>query len=211
MNTYIGITGLARSGKNMFADILSSILNERLQYTTEMFALAHVIKKDCESFVKDKLNLSVWSEKTEDKNVFRDLLVWYGKVKREQTKGRHWIDMLTNHMDKSNVDVKIITDIRYAAYENDELSWLRNELNGKLIHVSKYSIVDEQIIYNTPPNTHEAIQDPILKKAADVIFEWKDMSDIPYQDKIADINLRNRIFDECVKPIFKIVDIKNVS
>ena len=90
----IGIGGVARSGKNLFADIAGNVLKEKYNKTCKSFALAYYLKKDCEEFIKQKLNMDVWSELTDEKNVFRPLLVWYGGVKRKQTNGRYWIEML---------------------------------------------------------------------------------------------------------------------
>jgi hypothetical protein len=78
---------------------------------------------------------------------------------------------------------------------------LRNELNGKLIHISKYSIVNGQKIYLKPPNEDEATHDPILKRMADIRFEWEDMPNASYSEKLVNAKLRDRIYNECVRPI----------
>ena len=41
----IGISGVARSGKNLFADIASQILLDKYKLTSKSFALAYYIKK----------------------------------------------------------------------------------------------------------------------------------------------------------------------
>ena len=82
---YIGVSGFARSGKNLFCDIAQKVLKEKYNLTSKTYALAYFLKKDCEPFIQEKLGLSAFSEKTEDKNAFREMLVWYGGVKRKQT------------------------------------------------------------------------------------------------------------------------------
>jgi len=182
----IGIGGVARSGKNLFADIAGNVLKEKYNKTCKSFALAYYLKKDCEEFIKQKLNMDVWSEITDEKNVFRPLLVWYGGVKRKQTNGRYWVEMLQKDLEKSNADVNIITDIRYSIYDKDEVYWIKNELNGKLIHLSKYSFTgvktnrfqqpQQKKVYVEPANDQEMINDPIIKRNSDIQVEWEDAS-----------------------------------
>jgi len=183
----IGIGGVARTGKNLFADIASNILKEKYNKTCKSFALAYYLKKDCEQFVKEKLNMNVWSELTEEKNVFRPLLVWYGGIKRKQTEGRYWIEMLQKDLEKSNADINIITDIRYSIYDKDEVYWIKNELKGTLVHLSKYYFAgmktnrfqqpQQKKLYMEPANDQEMINDPIIKRGSDIQIEWEDSTD----------------------------------
>ena len=91
---YIGVSGFARSGKNLFCDIAQKVLKEKYNLTSKTYALAYFLKKDCEPFIQEKLGMSAFSEKTEDKNAFREMLVWYGGVKRKQTEGKYWTGLL---------------------------------------------------------------------------------------------------------------------
>ena len=83
---YIGVSGVARSGKNLFCDIAIKQLSQK-GVKAKQYALAYYLKKDCEEFIKTKLGLDVFTEKTDDKTIFREMLVWYGGVKRKQTEG----------------------------------------------------------------------------------------------------------------------------
>ena len=49
----LGISGVARSGKNLFADIAGNVLKEKYNKTCKSFALAYYLKKDCEEFIKE--------------------------------------------------------------------------------------------------------------------------------------------------------------
>jgi len=172
----IGISGLARSGKNLFCDIAIQELNKR-GYSAKQYALAYFLKKDCEQFVKEKLNLNVFSENTEEKNIFRELLVWYGSIKRKQTEGRYWTSLLYKEIEKEPSDIVFISDIRYVQYLKDEVHWIQKELGGKLVHLSKYTVNDDYMhIYVEPPNEHERINDPLIKGLADYTVEWQDIS-----------------------------------
>lgn len=169
----IGISGCARSGKNLFADISENILNKKYGLTTKTFSLAYYLKRDCEEFVKNNLGLSVWSEITEEKEVFRPMLIWYGHVKRKMTDGRYWIEMINDDIKKSSADVNLITDIRYSVYDRDELHWIKNELVGKVIHITKYRLFGSIRKDTEPTDPHEILNNPIMKMSSDVAIEWE--------------------------------------
>lgn len=182
--TIIGVSGLARTGKNLFCDIAIKQLEEQSKIA-QQFALADELKRDCEQFIKTKLGLDVWSEDTDVKNIFRPMLVWYGGVKRKQTQARYWIEKLVDIINRNNAEIVFISDIRYAEYEYDELQFIKD--NGYLVHISKYEryspyfdelpeVIDESKVkrrYVEPPNDDEKKNDPILKENADLLIEWE--------------------------------------
>jgi hypothetical protein len=197
---------VTRSGKNLFADIASQILLDKYKLTSKSFALAYYVKKDCEEFVKEKLGLNVWSEVTSEKDIFRPLLVWYSGVKRKQSEGRHWVEMLDNDMKSCESDVKFITDVRFSVYDKDETYWLKNEMSGKLIHISKYSMLgmntnrfsEPQKVkkYTDPANDQEMINDPVVKRCSDYQLEWEDVGSKyngSYASMLNDVYLRNEV------------------
>ena len=117
----------------------------------------------------------------EDKEIIRPFLVAHGTTKRKLTKGRHWIERLHDKIitDKSQ-GFKIITDIRYDDYEDDEVSWLKNELNGVLVHVSQFSHRPSDHndggglkVFKAPVNSEEARNDPKVKSKSDFQVEWE--------------------------------------
>jgi hypothetical protein len=171
---YIGVSGAARVGKNLFCDISSDILKEEYGMTSQTFALATYLKRDCEEFLKTKLGLNVWSEITEEKTIFRPFLIWYGGVKRKWSKGRCWIDMLEPEIRSSKADVCFVSDVRFAKYANDEAYWVQTELSGKLIHLSKYELTDIGTVYTQPASPDEAENEPMLKRICDCKIEWQD-------------------------------------
>jgi hypothetical protein len=214
---YIGISGVARSGKNLFCDISKKILAEKYGYKCSSYALAFYLKNDCKEFINDKLGLDVFTENTENKKVFRDILVWYGDVKRKQTDGRYWTEKLQSDIDKDDSDVIFITDIRYNFYPKDEVYWIQKELNGKLIHISKYTYGfpsnerrmrpehDKNVkVYTEPANDHERWNDPKVKVAADYQLEWKHISTEgkTYEEILNDEYLNNTVSD-----VYKLVNI----
>ena len=212
---YIGVSGFARSGKNLFCDIADKVLKEKFNLSSKTYALAYLLKKDCEPFIQEKLGLSAFSEKTEDKNLFREMLVWYGGVKRKQTEGRYWTGLLHEELKKDTNDVNFISDIRYVEYSGDEIFWLKKELGGKLVHISKYTygfptdgrhyrINDlSKKIYTEAPNQHEAINDPKIRFLADYKVEWEQVTTNGNKQDLVNNIVLNTIVEDCLKTILK--------
>jgi len=172
----IAVSGLARSGKDTIANKLQQVIienNPNLKVSRESFA--SFLKDEMNEFVLSKFNKNIYELDGEDKEMLRPLLVSYGFAKRQQTEGRYFVELLSKKMKNENNDVCIISDIRYADKENDELFWLKNEVKGKLIHVERYSFEDPlgtKKIFIEPPNEDEERNDPILKLASDFKISW---------------------------------------
>ena len=174
---YIGVSGVARSGKNLFCDIAIKQLSQK-GVKAKQYALAYYLKKDCEEFIKTKLGLDVFTEKTDDKTIFREMLVWYGGVKRKQTEGAYWTSMLQKDIEADDNEVIFVSDIRYNQYPKDEVYWIKEVLGGYLVHVSKYTYNDwDERVFTEPPNEHEKLNDPLVKLKSDYLLQWK-QSDI---------------------------------
>jgi hypothetical protein len=196
MSQIIGISGLARSGKDLFTSVAQLILKEN-KISSEKYALAYELKSDLKDLIKQKTGIDVFTENTEEKNIIRPLLVAYGDVMRKISGGKYWTQKLEHRIANSKSDVIFITDIRYDVYPEDECTWLKYKQAGKLIHVTKYKMSSAPSkrristskpvkIYNGAPNDHEMLNDPKVKSKADYAFEWED-----YSDKIDDLNLKD--------------------
>lgn len=194
---YIGVSGVARSGKNLFCDIAIKQLSQK-GVKAKQYALAYYLKKDCEEFIKTKLGLDVFTEKTEDKTIFREMLVWYGGVKRKQTEGAYWTSMLQKDMDADDNEVIFVSDIRYDQYPKDEVYWIKEVLGGYLVHVSKYTYNDwDERVFTEPPNEHEKLNDPLVKLKSDYLLQWK-------QSDIKDgLIIDNSYLNLCVNDVLK--------
>ena len=119
----VGVSGVARSGKNLFCDMVIDELSTQ-GYVGKQFALAAALKKDCQKFLTTMCDLDVYTENTQQKTMFREFLVWYGDLRRKQTNGRHWIETMDKTIAQSECDVALVSDVRYAHYKNDELGWV---------------------------------------------------------------------------------------
>ena len=204
----VGVSGVARSGKNLFCDMVIDELAKQ-GYIGKQFALADALKRDCEGFLRDKCDLDVYSDDTQLKSLFREYLVWYGDLRRKQTNGRHWIETMDSEIADSDCDVALVSDVRYAHYQNDELGWVIYEHEGLLVHLRRYEKSSSAVIeadgtvkfdYVKPPNEHERINDPKLREAAHYQLDW------PTVDNPLD-NLETRsIVDEVTTEIIELVN-----
>lgn len=164
----IGITGVATSGKDTLFKLIKQYFKEK-NLQVERYALADLLKKDIEFFIKEKFNLDIFNLEKEEKELIRPILVTYGKIKRLKTDGRYWIDKLENNSEfKKANKIKIITDIRYQEFQKDECYWLKKENNGFLIHVSR--ICNGKVI--PPANAEESKNDVTLASQADYSMIW---------------------------------------
>ena len=168
MKKVIGIGGVARSGKDTFAAILETKLQQAGR-TAMRIALAGPLKQHCDKFLTENLAISAFTQVPDEKLIIRPLLVWYGDAQRKRTNGKYWTDLASKTINETNYDYYIITDIRYDVFEKDELQWLKDDWKGTLCHISKY-ITQYQVV--PPANEHEAVNDPKIKSAAHHIVEW---------------------------------------
>ncbi len=174
---YIGIGGTARAGKDTFCAIAKKQLESEGLKVKKM-ALADELKHDLRDFIFQKMGMDVYTQITSEKDIIRPLLVGYGDSMRKRTEGRYWIEKLNERMKEDDSDVIIVTDIRFDEYEKDEIHWIKNELNGTVVHVSKYNIVINPLqgpkkIFTPPANDHEARNDPRIKDKSDIVIEWE--------------------------------------
>jgi hypothetical protein len=171
---YIGIAGVARSGKDSLALEIENLIRSHKGKTIYRTSLAQPLKEDCKDFIKQYLGLNVFTDNNEEKATFREFLVWYGKVKRQQTQGKYWTDLLDKRVEKFQPDVCIIPDVRYQQYDEDEVSWLKAKENNILIHLQRIAINGEIV---PPANMDESINDSIIQNSADYKIIWPTFTD----------------------------------
>jgi hypothetical protein len=169
----IGIGGVARAGK----DTLCKLLQKHYFPNAQRVALADELKFDIDPFLKEKTGISAWTTDPTKKTLIRDMLVAYGKVKRQQTGGTYWTNLAQSKVNAcKNIGMRaIVTDIRYNEFEFDELYWLKNFNKGFLIHLSR---IDEDGQLVPPANNDEKLNDSLISKAADIKICWPTVSDM---------------------------------
>jgi len=183
----IGIAGASRSGKDTLCRSLIRILNEKYNIEAERRSIAgDLIKKNLRSIIMNSVGIDSFTENTEEKELIRPLLVEYGKLMRNNTKGRYFVENFEVVKEKT----LIIPDIRYAEYLKDEIHWIRNEVNGYLIFLERENIKDA--------NETEKINNKKLKILSNCCIHWGKLDENNESDrKIIDdysIKILNDIF-----------------
>lgn len=156
-----GIAGVARCGK----DTLGKYLMQKLQkngFPCLTISFASALKHDLDDFLKDKLNISAFTENNAEKDIIRPILVSYGTDVCRKLDQDYWIKKIEKKV-KSSINNKIIVVITDVRYEN-EAKWIKQN-GGFVIHLSRMG--------QKPANFQEKLNDPILKRAADYKIKWK--------------------------------------
>ena len=166
----IGIGGVAGCGKNTIATMIIKLLN-RLDLPCRELSIANDLKKEVSSVSRELYGIDPTNCNRDEKDVIRPFLVAHGEIKRNLSNGRHWIGKISEQI--APAQINIITDARYNKYDKDEVFWLKKEINGVLIHVSRYDEVDGKRVFMPPANKTEEMNDPLVKKDADFRFYWK--------------------------------------
>lgn len=169
----IGICGVATAGKDTFFTLLQEYLANH-GIVVKRFALADKLKDEIDPYLKEQFGISGWTKDPEEKKLIRPSLVAHGFVRRQQTKGRYWTQQIEGPLADamSRGVVPVVTDIRYAEFDGDEVYWVRN-FGGKLAYITRYAdTLMHGKVFVQPPNEDERRNDPKLKAAADAIIEW---------------------------------------
>jgi hypothetical protein len=194
----IGLSGVARAGKDTFAAILEMKLQQAGK-SVKKVSLAGPLKQQCDSFLTSNLGISAFTQVTEEKNIMRPFLVWYGDAQRKRTNGRYWIQLANKEIQESNYDYYIVTDIRYDAYEKDELHWLKTEMDGLLCHISKWTGSEPYTQFVPPANEHEALNDPKIRIAAHHRVQWRDVGKMTATELLNDPELTEHVDEFMIK------------
>lgn len=158
----VGLTGLARSGK----DLLCTKLSER--GAVVRVALADALKQDMRDFLILKYGIDILHCSAQEKETIRPLLVAHGCAMRSISNGECWIKKVHQKVVENALwALVVVTDIRFP----NELAWLK-KLGGALVHVRRYDVVDCDRRYLSPPNAEEAEHDPRMRESADFKLEW---------------------------------------
>jgi hypothetical protein len=163
----IGISGLARSGKDTLA---SALVRKAAFWRPELkiarYAFANALKNITGEFCWNTFGIKIFTDNTKEKEIIRPLLVGVGSAARLKNP-RYWIEIVEKQIAAEKPAVAIITDVRFAEHDSDELKWIKT--NGKLIHVER----TENGVAMSPPNSEEKRNNPKLKKAADFRVIWE--------------------------------------
>lgn len=189
MKKIIGISGLAGDGKDTVCNILGSFFRSN-GFEFERLALADRLKAECSKALIEMFGIDPSNCSREEKEIIRDYLVFYAKVKRIESNGKHWTSILDKIIKSDKVNyinnkIYCIPDIRHGFYSQDEAQWLKRN-NGILIHVKKFKIKSTSpylIQYSDPINEEESFNTPIVERLADHVLELSDcFPEAPYKN-----------------------------
>lgn len=158
----IGISGLARSGKDSFYSLAREQLKESKKVSR--LAFADELKEECRDFLTKNIGISPFTEASEEKKIIRPFLVTYGTHLRRKLNKRCWIEKVEEKLKRLTADYVFITDVRYK----NEIDWV-HELNGESIHIERKG--------NAAPNKEEEENDPFLKTASTHKVLWENFSE----------------------------------
>jgi len=166
----IGISGLARCGKDSFFGVSSKILKESSQKSCR-FAFADELKLECNNFLKTNTGISAFTEDPKEKELIRPFLVCYGTHIRRKINKNCWISKVENKLnDQKYKDyIVFITDVRY----DNEIEWIHSK-KGHSIHIER--------VGNKAPNEEELANDPILKSKSMINLRWQNFDNLESGD-----------------------------
>jgi len=136
MKKLIGISGFARSGKDTFFE-RSKLLLEKHGKKAVRVAFADALKSECDELLSKYTNLSAFTEKDEEKEIVRPLLVTYGTQIRRKLNDNCWIEKVQPQVIeylKSDYYV-FVTDVRFK----NEAQWITMN-GGILVNVAREGI-----------------------------------------------------------------------
>tara|TARA_Y100000310_G_scaffold334721_1_gene415079 strand:+ start:128 stop:769 length:642 start_codon:yes stop_codon:yes gene_type:complete len=162
----VGLSGLAGSGKDLFCEVLCE-----KDPTFVRYALADELKRGVRDLFIEEHDIDILNCSREEKDKIRPHLVEIAKERRIATEGRHWVNFLERRLIPLT-DSVCITDVRYDDYDHDEVFWLRVQMDGVLVHISRYDLIDGEKVFLSPPNEEEKRNDPQIKDKADYVIEW---------------------------------------
>ena len=155
----IGITGIARSGKDTLGLSLLKMINKSSTKKAKIYSIANIIKKDLNNLIKKQFGFSAFTEDTGEKNLIRPILVEYGEAMKVKYGKNIWIDKLIQNINFKKY-IPIITDVRF----DHEIKKLTKEHNAFIIHICR---VGAEV-----PNELEKINDPKAKELSHIQYMW---------------------------------------
>jgi len=167
----IAVTGYARSGKGSLCDALEKNLKREIpNLSIGQFAFAESLRREIAPFLIEQFHIDAWTNKTEQKEIIRPLLIGHGMSRRKQTQNQYWIKKLEAQIGQSPCDLALITDLRFAENETDELAWLHSN-KGLHVHIRRFTTKNGKKIFDKAPNEYEKQNEQKLIKAAKEVIE----------------------------------------
>jgi hypothetical protein len=185
----IGLSGVAQSGKDTFCASAIRLLNKQ-GVKAQRVSFADALKADADPFLLDRVGISAFTTKIEEKTLIRDFLVAYGTKLMRKIDQSCWINKVSPLVEENinNDIITIITDIRYQ----NEMSWVQDDLGGKCMHLTR--VLPDNKGEALPANSEELLNDPILESMANIQLTWASIEDEEVLDWVVGDEL-NKLFN----------------
>lgn len=157
----IGIAGNARSGKDTVGKNFVKILKDQ-GIKAKTFSFAYELKKSVDSFLKEQIGISAFTENNEEKALIRPFLVFWGTDIMRKINNNIWVDKLEDSL--YNDHVNIITDLRFV----NELEWIKKN-KGLSVLVKRDGV--------EPANDYEEENNNQISQLADSNFHMGNFKD----------------------------------
>ena len=160
----LGIAGVAKVGKDTFcADVLSFLSQQGIK--CKRLAFADALKNDLQDFLLAKTGVNVYTDDPDSKELIRPLMVEYGKLMRDITKGKYWVGKVKSEVEENlkNNTISVISDVRYP----NEAQWINSLEGGITVHLFRNGIL--------PANKEEVDQDPLTLKKCTLSLSWSNL------------------------------------
>jgi len=168
---YIGLSGVAGSGKDTFFSYLEKILNNK---KIKRYSFGDQLKKEVSPWTLEHYGVDSLTKDREDKEIIRPFLIFHASAKRQKTKGKYWIEKTEEEIEKTlqlgkefYPEIICITDVRYNFYECDEVSWIKRK-GGIIVYISR--VFEDGSILEAK-NSEEQKHDPLVRRVADYTVE----------------------------------------
>jgi hypothetical protein len=174
----IALSGPVGVGKDSLAELIGKFVIDVNSLMAMKLPIAYQLKKELEKEIRNKYNLDSFSEKRDDKKVFRDDLINYAELKRKQNK-KYWINKWFVNaklaIDRCDVEpIFVITDLRHALDDcGNDLQVLKDN-NAYTIYIERYSdsFFTNKSVF--PYRESENKNDKSLKTNSDFVYRWVD-------------------------------------
>ena len=161
----LGIAGVAKVGKDTFcADVLNLLSQQGIK--CKRLAFADALKNDLQDFLLAKTGVNVYTDDPDSKELIRPLMVEYGKLMRDITKGKYWVDKVKSEVEENlkNNTTCVISDVRYP----NEAQWINSINGGITVHLARNGIL--------PANKEEVDQDPLTREKCTLSLSWSNLA-----------------------------------
>jgi hypothetical protein len=211
----IGISGIARSGKDTFVGIAKEILSKN-GYVPVRVAFADKLKEEVSAMLKSSgFGLDLTNLSPEEKERIRPLFVFWGCQRRqESTEGLYWVDVaeqeinniMINYMATHGADpdklVFLVSDVRFL----NEANWIQSKFGGEVIHLKRFQIEQRKggqdysdliptKVYDSAPNEEELKNDPLVVSVSNHKIEWESKKKMTSAEAIKDPYLQQVVLD----------------